>query len=327
MKVCLGGTFDLLHVGHEALLGKAFELGDEGVIIGITSDAMARRTRKRVNPLAVRRRNLRALIRRRSWKRARLSVLEDVAGPAAYEGDLDAIVVSADRVAAAHEINQERARRGHRPMQVVVVPMRLADDCLSISATRIRRGEIDRQGRMRRPLRVVVGSANRVKLDAARWAFSSVFRSVRVAGVAVDSGTAKQPFEGETIAGAVHRARRARAADPKADYGVGIEAGLFWDDAAKDFLDVQYCAIVDRRDLLSVGHGPGFRYPPQVLALVRQGKTVGEAMAAVAGVEDIGRKEGAIGWLSLGAIDRAHLTEAAVLMALIPRIRRDLYFA
>ena len=51
MRVCLGGTFDLLHAGHEALLAKAFAIGDKEVIIGITSDAMAKRTRGTVNPL------------------------------------------------------------------------------------------------------------------------------------------------------------------------------------------------------------------------------------------------------------------------------------
>jgi len=34
-----------------------------------------------------------------------------------------------------------------------------------------------------------------------------------------------------------------------------------------------------------------------------------------------------IGWLNAGAMDRRELTESAVLMALVPRIRRDLYFA
>ncbi len=324
MRVCTGGTFDILHAGHEALLAKAFELGDEEVLIGITSDRMARKTRKRANPLAVRRRNLRALLRRRRWRRARLSVLEDVAGPAAYEEDLDAIVVSADRIAGAHEINRERVRRGHKPMEVVVVPMLLAEDCLPIGARRIRAGDIDRHGRMARPLVVRVGSTNPVKVAATKTAFRRVFRIVNVKAVEVPPHVRPQPFEHETAAGAI---ARARAAIGNGDYGVGIEAGLFWDEAAKDYLDVQYCAIVDKRDLLSIGHGPGFRYPPTVLAAVRAGKTVGEAMAAVAGTKDIGRAEGAVGWLSRGAMDRTRLTEAAVLMALIPRIRRELYFA
>jgi len=325
MKVCLGGTFDILHAGHEALLAKAFALGDEEVIIGITSDRMARRTRKAVNPLAVRRRNLTALLRRRGWRRSRLSVLEDIAGPAAYEADLDAIIVSAERVEAAHEINRERRRRGNRAMEVVVVPMRLAEDSLPISARRIRARVIDRDGRRVRPILVLVGSSNRLKVSATRSAFTSVFAKVRVESVRVDPEVSQQPFEEETIAGAVARARKALRAIKSGDYGVGIEAGLFWNEAERDYFDVQYCAIVDRRDVVTLGHGPGFRYPPSVIAAVKDGKTVGKAMEALAGVREIGRKQGAIGWLSRGAMDRTRLTEAAVLMALVPRIRPDAY--
>src|SRR3990170_166994 len=193
MRVCLGGTFDVLHAGHEALLEKAFELGDEEVIIGITSDRMARRTRKRVNPLAARRRNLLALLRRRGWRRYRMSVLEGIAGPAAYEENLDAIVVSAERVSGAHEINEERVRRGRKRMQVFVLPMVLAEDCLPLAARRIRAGEIDRRGQMRRPLRVRVGTNNPVKVAATKAAFERVFPRVTVRGVDVGSPAGAQP--------------------------------------------------------------------------------------------------------------------------------------
>ena len=281
MRVCLGGTFDLLHVGHEALLAKAFALGDEEVIIGITSQRMAKRTRKAVNALATRKRNLEAYLKRKRWLgRARIAVLEDLAGPAALEEDIDGIVVSAERAEAAHEVNRERERRGHRPMDVVLVPMRLAEDCTPIAARRIRVGEIDREGRMRRPLKVRVGSTNRVKVDAARRAFVEAFRRVQIKGLEVPAKVSAQPFEEETIDGAV---ARARSAIGDADYGVGIEA-------------------------------------------VKRGETVGEAMESFTKVKNIGRGIGAIGWLTQGVMDRTRLTEVAVLMALVPRVRRDLYF-
>jgi inosine/xanthosine triphosphatase len=324
MRVCLGGTFDLLHVGHEALLAKAFVLGDEEVIIGITSQRMAKRTRKAVNALATRKRNLEAYLKRKRWlSRARIAVLEDLAGPAALEEDIDGIVVSAERVEAAHEVNRERERRGHRPMDVVLVPMRLAEDCTPIAARRIRAGEIDREGRMRRPLKVRVGSTNRVKVDAAKRAFVEVFRRVQIKGLEVPAKVSAQPFEEETIDGAV---ARARSAIGDADYGVGIEAGLFWDEGAKDYLDVQYCAVADKRGVVTIGHGPGFAYPKAVIEAVKRGKTVGEAMESFTKVKNIGRGIGAIGWLTQGVMDRTRLTEVAVLMALVPRVRRDLYF-
>ena len=163
-----------------------------------------------------------------------------------------------------------------------------------------------------------------MKIAATHAVFRRAFGDVRVLGVPVASHVRAQPFEHETAAGAI---ARARAAIGSADYGVGIEAGLFWDDAARDYLDVQYCAIVDRRDLVTLGHGPGFRYPPAVVTAVRQGKSVGEAMEQVAGIRGIGRRQGAVGWLSRDGMDRTRLTEAAVLMALIPRIRRELYLS
>jgi len=88
---------------------------------------------------------------------------------------------------------------------------------------------------------------------------------------------------------------------------------------------VQYCAVVDRSGRLTVGHGPGFAYPAKVLEKVKAGSTVGEAMDRLTGIRGIGSKRGAIGHLTEGRLDRRRLTESAVLMAMVPRIRRDLY--
>ena len=52
---------------------------------------------------------------------------------------------------------------------------------------------------------------------------------------------------------------------------------------------------------------------------------VGQAMAELTGVREIGSKYGAIGFLTERRMDRDALTEAAVLMAMVPRIRRGLF--
>jgi pantetheine-phosphate adenylyltransferase len=48
----------------------------------------------------------------------------------------------------AHRINQERARRGLKPLEIVVIDMVPSENHAPISTTRIRRGEIDREGKL-----------------------------------------------------------------------------------------------------------------------------------------------------------------------------------
>ncbi len=319
-KIGFGGTFDILHAGHKALLQKAIDARGK-MLVGLTSDEMAGRTRKDFSSYAVRERNLAAYLRKKGVRGFRIVPISDEFGPAARE-DLDAIVVSAERMAVAVRINEERARRGLQPLEIVTVPMVLAEDCLPIASRRIRAGEIERDGGMARPLRIHVGTSNVVKVRAVKSAVTAFYSKVKVRGVAVDTGVSPEPMERYVIIGAINRAKEALR---DGDFGVGIEAGLFWNDILRDFIDVQYCAVVDKAGRLTVGHGPGFAYPPSVISLVKNGMTVGQAMEKITGIKDMGRREGAIGYLSRGRLVREELTRMAVLAAFLPRVRRDLY--
>ncbi|MCS6936904.1 MAG: inosine/xanthosine triphosphatase [Candidatus Bipolaricaulota bacterium] len=171
-------------------------------------------------------------------------------------------------------------------------------------------------------LRVHVGSQNRVKAQAVQNVFTRALGPTEVKLIAVESGVSAQPLNDETVRGACERARRALL---DADFGVGIEAGLIWNETLKLYFDVQFCAILDRDGRLTVGHGSGFVYPPKVIERVLAGQTVGEVMSEIARVERLGHKEGAIGFLSKNLLTREKLTEQAVLMALLPRLRPELY--
>jgi len=320
MRVAMGGTFDILHSGHEALLDAAFALGGE-VFIGLTTDAMALQGRGKVSSYTLRKQRLEAWLKKRGYRGWTIGPLEDPYGPAVSE-PFDAIVVSEDREGVAKALNEERTRRGLPPLAIHVVPMVLAEDDAPIASRRIRAKEIDRKGTLLRPLRVNVGSTNPVKIRATARVLGTLFTKPRVKGVDVASKVSEQPFEVEAIEGAINRAREALE---EADYGVGIEAGLFWNEQVRDLLDVQYCAVVDKRGRVTLGHGPGFTYPPAVVARVKAGKTVGDAMAEITGDAKIGQTTGAIGFLTEGRMDRTRLTEAAVLMAMVPRIRKGLY--
>jgi pantetheine-phosphate adenylyltransferase len=148
--VGLGGTFDQLHKGHRALLMKAFELGDH-VLIGLCTDAFARKLQKthETAPYEDRMRELtRFLSKMGVLHRSKILPLEDAFGPAISSNEQEAIVVSKETEAVAHSINKVRERGGLPRLEVIVIDMIPAENHVAISTTRIRHGEIDREGHL-----------------------------------------------------------------------------------------------------------------------------------------------------------------------------------
>ena len=133
-RVCLGGTFNIIHEGHMALLRQACSEGDE-IFIGLTGDAMAGKTRKKVNGYATRLRTLaEALEEICPDKEFDIRKIDDEVGPAAT-GDYDVIVVSEETVPGAEKINRARAMAGLKPLRIVTVKMVLGQDGKKISST------------------------------------------------------------------------------------------------------------------------------------------------------------------------------------------------
>lgn len=300
------------------MLDKAFEIGDS-VIVGLTSDRFAAAGRERLLPLEQRRAELEAYLRSRGgdWT---VTIIDDESGGTAGRTDVAALVVSPETRPRAEEINRKRASTGLSPLLLVPVPHVLAEDSMPISSTRILSGDMDREGHMLRPIRIMIGSDNPVKVEAARNVMSEIFPSMELGGMAVRTSIGEQPFGEQTRQGAVERAK---AALGEADFGVGLEAGVF--EFADGLYDIQYCAVVDKGGHITIGHGSGFKYPPEVARRLREGKSVGRAFEELYGQEDVGRREGAIGYLTKGLLDRTTLSEQAVLAAMVPRIRPELY--
>lgn len=149
-RVAMGGTFDILHKGHDALLSHAFEIGDI-VTIGVTGDDLLRKLSKEhpVRPYNDRVKGLRKFLEDRNWlDRAIIAKLRDKWGPTILDADMEAIVVTEDTRSSAEEINKLRDQKRLRPLHVEIVKMILAEDGKPITTTRIHRGEIDRQGKI-----------------------------------------------------------------------------------------------------------------------------------------------------------------------------------
>jgi inosine/xanthosine triphosphatase len=310
VRVCLGGTFDPFHAGHEALL-RAVEGGH--LFVGVTVGELAARPDRTVASFEERRLNILAVV-----PKAKVEPLEDGIGPAA-DGEYDAIVVSPETVAGAEAINRKRAELGKPALKIIQVPHVLAEDLLPISATRIYAGDIDRDGKRLTPLRVRVGSENPVKIAGTKAAFERLIScELDVRGAIVKSGVPEQPTEGQMVQGAANRARAAGG-----EYGVGIEAGLYADSEG-DWFDVQCAAIWDG-SLLTKGSGPSFKYPDFVTRRALAGELISEIIGPIANDASIGGTTGAIGFLTGGVYLRQEFTEQAVLMAMVPRISQSLY--
>ena len=142
-KVAVGGTFDKFHDGHKKLLSTAFEIA-ESLEIGVTSDKFGG-LKGDIDSCEERMNNLKLFFKDKS--NFIIVPLEDPYGTTIYDGSFDAIVVSEETEPTAVEINEIRASKGMKPLDIVVVSFVLAYDGIPISSTRIRRGEINKNGK------------------------------------------------------------------------------------------------------------------------------------------------------------------------------------
>ena len=310
----VAGTFNILHEGHKALIRRAFEIADH-VVIGITSDRMASGGRDTHVPMVIRRRELESFVS--ILGSARIFEIDDMYGPDEIMDGVDFLVVSEETLDNGRKVNDRRRSRGLKPMELSVVPLVMSDRGEKISASSILDGRYGRQGKST-VMDIAVGSTNMVKVSAVRAVMERVYGDVRVTARDVDSGVPPQPFGEQTHQGSLNRAR---AAIEGHEMAVGIEAGVF--EMLDGLYDIQHCTIIDKEGRETYGQGSGFRYPDAVAELVRSGMTVGNSMREIYGDTDIGKKQGAVGLLSKGLIDREKLTEQAVIAAMIPRLWDD----
>jgi cytidyltransferase-like protein len=149
--VVCGGTFDLFHAGHKAFILDALN-ASEKVLLGITSDAYIQNFKNNlgVEDFQTRRFSVEQYLNSIGAS-GRVNVVQI---NNAYEPYLEtstnyqAIVVTEQTEKAALEINLKREENGIPKLEVVVSLMKKATDGGLISSTRIRNGEINREGRL-----------------------------------------------------------------------------------------------------------------------------------------------------------------------------------
>jgi pantetheine-phosphate adenylyltransferase len=146
--VILGGTFDRFHAGHEFFLGKAFQSAKK-VLIGLTTPVMLKKIvlENSIWPYEIRMKAVEEFAKKYG-KEFEIFPIEDIFGPSVNREDLDAIVATEETRHTCERINHIRKRKGLKSLEIVHVPYVYSEDCRVISSSRIRKGEIDREGRV-----------------------------------------------------------------------------------------------------------------------------------------------------------------------------------
>jgi inosine/xanthosine triphosphatase len=176
-------------------------------------------------------------------------------------------------------------------------------------------------------MKVIVGSKNPVKLACSARAFSTVFpdENIEIEALETNSGVSEQPLDiEETIKGAVNRARNACRSD--ADFSVGIEGGLsFHEINGHEYgVEISWVCVYDCRTGVSeIASAQGFPVFPRVLKHIHDGEALSDAMAKEFEIDNIGQKNGYIGWLSNDIITRESSNYDALVLALSSLIKEE----
>lgn len=172
---------------------------------------------------------------------------------------------------------------------------------------------------------IAIGSTNPVKQAAVENVLKNIFDTAHFMAFDVPSGVADQPWgDAETRTGAYNRAQ-AVLARTEAAFGVGLEAGVI--ETEFGMMTCAWCVIIQRMGAVGIGGGSNILLPPTVAADVRTGLELGTAMDRLVGDHNTKQKEGAIGILTDGLLNRQKAYEMVVTLATAPFRKPEYYFA
>ena len=168
-------------------------------------------------------------------------------------------------------------------------------------------------------IKIVVGSKNPVKINAAKNAISDMFSLKEAAciGCHAPSGVADQPMSNEeTYQGAVNRVCNATQAIPEGDFYVGLEAGI---EGNVTFAWM----VIESNGQRGESRSASLMLPPQVIEKLAHANELGDVMDEVFGTDNIKQKGGAIGLLTHNQLTRSSVYHQALILALIPFVNPE----
>ena len=177
----------------------------------------------------------------------------------------------------------------------------------------------------RNRLTVLVGSKNPTKVNAVKDAFFEVFpeQFFSIKGIKVESHVSDQPMSNEeTFNGATNRVMNMENND--GDFYVGIEGGCL---KFKKKLFAFAWVVVKNKKRIGYGKTSLFQLPNEIKKMVESGVELGHADDVFFNRENSKQKDGAVGLLTGGLIDRKKYYKEATIMALIPFMNKKIDFS
>jgi len=175
-------------------------------------------------------------------------------------------------------------------------------------------------------MKVVVGSNNPVKLEATKEAFARFYPSqdFDFATFSAPSGVSDQPMgHQETKQGAENRAEACRGQHPEANFWVGLEGGL--EKIDNEYWSFACMCVIGTGGGVGFGRTGSFLLPSRISELIDQGEELGTAHDIVLNDTNSKQKSGLTGALTNEKITRKDSYVEALIFALIPFGRPDLY--
>ncbi len=173
--------------------------------------------------------------------------------------------------------------------------------------------------------KIYIGSANPVKLECTRNAFATVFpdNEFEFSGIPVKSGVNTQPIgEEETLKGALNRVEELINRFPDATFWIGIEGGI---DIIEGHMYAFAWVVIKNKNKTGKARSATFELPDVLGKRVENGMELGDADDAYFKRSNSKHKDGTVGKLTHGRIDRIEFYKHALILALIPFTNPDLF--
>ena len=175
-------------------------------------------------------------------------------------------------------------------------------------------------------MKVLIGTKNPGKVEAAKLALSAYFKDFEIEGVKVASNVNEQPVGVETYKGAKNRVDNliayAKENNIKADLFMAVESGL---TSELGFWAITNIAVIkNSKGEMGVGSSASFPVPNKYVEDIKR-ETLGVVMDKIFNESDLRSTTGGIGLLTHDVVTRIDLSKEAFLMALTPFINNKIW--